>query len=232
MNPILILYATREGHTHRIADHIAELLCAHGLPVEERDARNIKEPFDCSGYAAAILAASVHLQHHEREMVLFVKRHRDALSRLPSAFLSVSLSEAGAERDAASPEQRAQSAADVDRMLSAFFHETGWHPDRVSPVAGALRYTKYGLLLRWIMKRKARRAGASTDTSRDHALTDWEGLDRFITAFMHLLPHPEDGPAAALGEPAAHPDSAAPEGDAPEGDAPKGEGSERAGRPA
>lgn len=216
MNPILILYATREGHTHRIADHIAELLCAHGLPVEERDARNIKEPFDCSGYSAAILAASVHLQHHEREMVQFVKRHRDALTRLPSAFLSVSLSEAGAESDA-SPELRAQSAADVDRMLSAFFHETGWHPDRVSPVAGALRYTKYGLLLRWIMRRKARKAGASTDTSRDHALTDWEGLDRFVTAFMHILPHPEDGSPAVPDEAAAPPDPAALQSGAPEG---------------
>jgi menaquinone-dependent protoporphyrinogen oxidase len=161
----------------------------------------VKEPFDCSGYSAAILAASVHLGRHEREMAAFVKRHRDELTRLPSAFLSVSLSAAGAEDDKASSQQRAESAADVDRMLSAFFHETGWLPDRILPVAGALRYTKYGLLLRWIMMRKARKAGASTDTSRDHALTDWEGLDRFIRAFLDMLPQPApEDPARERGE--------------------------------
>lgn len=65
-------------------------------------------------------------------------------------------------------------------MLHRSFEETGWHPTRVKPVAGALLYTKYGLLLRFVMKLIAKRAGGATDTSRDHKYTDWVALDRFV----------------------------------------------------
>jgi menaquinone-dependent protoporphyrinogen oxidase len=188
MKPILILYATREGHTHRIADHLSEILRAQHLPVEVQDAKDLSEPFEPSRYSAAILAASIHLAHHEKEMVAFVKQYRGALERLPAAFLSVSLSEAGVENLSASPEMRAKSAADVLRMLNTFFDETGWHPMHACPIAGALLYSEYGLILRWLMKRIARQAGASTDTSRDHVFTDWESLDRFVSDFVKLLP--------------------------------------------
>ena len=190
MKPILILYATREGHTHRIADHIAALVQARGYTTEARDAKEIAEPLDLSAYGAAILAASVHAGHHEREMVAFAKRHHADLEQLPSVFFSVSLSEAGAEDRGTSPAMRDKSAADVHQMMSAFFDETGWHPARACPVAGALMYTRYGVLVRWIMKRIARQAGASTDTSRDHVFTDWERLDDVVDGFLALLPAP------------------------------------------
>ena len=47
------------------------------------------------------------------------------------------------------------------------------------PVAGALAYSHYNLLVRFIMKRIARSAGADTDTSHDYEYTDWADLDRF-----------------------------------------------------
>jgi len=47
-------------------------------------------------------------------------------------------------------------------------------------VAGALSYTKYNFLVRFVMKRIAKAQGASTDTSRDHELTDWEALDHIV----------------------------------------------------
>lgn len=187
MKPILILYATREGHTHRIAEHVAGLLRSLGLAVETHNVKECRDPFALSGYAAAILAASVHMGEHESEMVAFAKRHREALEQLPSAFLSVSLSEAGVEDRTASQEKREQAKEDVDKLLATFFEETGWHPARVTPVAGAMLFTKYGLLLRYIMKRIARKAGSSTDTSRDHVFTDWGGLERFVSEFVPLL---------------------------------------------
>lgn len=187
MKPILILYATREGHTHRIADYLAAALKTRGMAVEQHNVKECSDPLDLSGYAAAILAASVHMGEHEREMVAFVKRYREALDRLPSAFLSVSLSEAGVEDRTASEANREKAKADVERMLAAFFEETGWHPARVAPVAGAMLFTQYGFLLRFVMKRIARLAGASTDTTCDHVYTDWSGLDRFANDFVLQL---------------------------------------------
>ncbi len=98
---------------------------------------------------------------------------------MPAAFISVTLSEAGAERPSATPEERARFAADVQKVLEAFLKETGWRPKRVKPVAGALLYTKYNFLVRFIMKRIAKTTGAETDTSRDYEYTNWAALDRF-----------------------------------------------------
>jgi menaquinone-dependent protoporphyrinogen oxidase len=48
-------------------------------------------------------------------------------------------------------------------------------------------YSKYNWFIRFVMKRIARRAGASTDTSRDHEFTDWVALDRFVNEFAALV---------------------------------------------
>jgi menaquinone-dependent protoporphyrinogen oxidase len=52
-------------------------------------------------------------------------------------------------------------------------------------------YTKYNFLIRFVMKRIARQAGASTDTSHDHDYTDWEGLDRILDELGSNVPPSE-----------------------------------------
>ena len=39
---------------------------------------------------------------------------------------------------------------------------------------------RYNFLIRFVMKRIARKAGAPTDTSRDYEFTDWSTLDAFV----------------------------------------------------
>lgn len=190
MKSILLIYATREGHTRKVISHIGEVLGDRGQSVEVHNARDLPDDFDVARYAAAILAASVHLGKHEREMVRFVTRHREALAKRPTAFLSVSMAEAGAEDTNAPAERRAEAAKQVAKTMDAFFDATGWHPDRARPVAGALMYRKYNLLVRWVMKRIARSAGASTDTSRNHVFTDWDALDKFADNFIAALADP------------------------------------------
>jgi menaquinone-dependent protoporphyrinogen oxidase len=181
MKPIAVLYATREGHTRRIAERVAGNLRARGFDVECKNLRDHDAgAIDFSGFSAVVLAASVHAGKHEREMVKFVKKHRTELQLLPAAFLSVTLSEAGAEMSGMTQEQRARFSADVQKVIDKFFEDTAWRPERVKPVAGALLYSKYNPLVRFVMKRIAKEAGAATDTSRDYEYTDWVGLDRFV----------------------------------------------------
>ena len=180
MNPILVLYASREGHTRRIAEHIAATVRARGLEAIVVNAAQLPQGFSLDSYSAAIVAASVHVGKHEKEIVEFVKLHRAELEQIPAVFLSVSLSEALAEDPAATPEHRAQGAADVQKMIGVFLAETGWHPSKVRAVAGALSYSKYNFLVRFVMKGIAKSQGASTDTSRDHELTDWAALDHIV----------------------------------------------------
>lgn len=173
-----ILFATREGQTRRIAERIAADMRTAGAAVDVIDLKATRQ-IDLSTYDSVCVASSVHLGKHERAAVQFATKRRRELERLSASLVSVSLSEAGVEDLKRPDDARAQSAADVQRVIAGFVNETGWHPMRVFPVAGALVYTRYNWLLRWVMKQIARKAGGPTDTSRDHELTDWAAVDRF-----------------------------------------------------
>ena len=178
-----ILFATREGQTRRIAERIAADLREAGAVANAIDLAAAPRVI-LSDYALVLVASSVHLGKHERAAVEFAKHHREELERQAAVLISVSLSEAGAENLARSAEERQASAADVQRMIDDFVTETGWRPARVFPVAGALAYTRYNFLLRFVMKRIARKSGGPTDTTRDHELTDWAAVDRFAHALV------------------------------------------------
>jgi len=175
-----IFYATREGQGKRVAEHIAEHLRALQYDVEVCDVKASPESIDLQPYQMAFVIASVHLGRHEREIMRFVKSHRLDLVRLGAPFLSLTLSEAGAEDPAAPEEKRMLAAADARRMIEVFVQETGWRPPYVLPVAGALVYSKYNFFTKLVMKTIARRAGGPTDTSRDYEFTDWAAVDRFV----------------------------------------------------
>lgn len=189
MNPALIVFATREGHTHRIADRVAQVLEANGYASVTVDAADLDRPADFGSVRCVFLAASVHADHHEDEMVGFVRRHRDALARRHTAFISVSLTEATAEDARQTPEEREEASRAARRMIEGFFEDTGWRAERASPVAGALLYSRYGTVKRWMMARIARNAGADTDTSHDYVYTDWDALDAFALEFVRHAVH-------------------------------------------
>jgi menaquinone-dependent protoporphyrinogen oxidase len=182
MKPILVIYATREGHTRKIAEHVAATIRGRGDEVDVVDAAQLPAAFDLKKYAGAVLAASVHLGRHEHEMFNFARRYRADLERIPTAFLSISLAEASVEDSTAPYDLRAEAAQDVKRLVDVFCTRTGLHPTRVWPLAGALLYTHYGAIEKIVMRMIAKRSGGDTDTSRDHEYTDWKGLDRFVSS--------------------------------------------------
>jgi len=192
MKPIAVFYATREGHTRRIAEHVADELRAARLDADLKNVRDLTCDIDLDDYSAAILAASVHIGRHEREMVRFVKQHRTGRESMAAAFLSVTLSEAGAERLDATLEQRAQFTAGVNKVIENFLEETGWHPKRIKAIAGALVYSQYNPLVRFVMKRIARKAGVTADTSRDYEFTDWIALNRFVRELVDEISAPAE----------------------------------------
>lgn len=187
MKSILVLYATRDGHTRRIAEHICAVLGSQQLKSDLKNAADVPQEFSLAPHSAAILCASVRLGKHETEMARFVKRHLAGLQQMPTAFVSVSLSAAGADGTFGSPEMCAKARVDVKRVIDTFLTETGWHPAQTKAVAGALPYTRYNFILRRVMRRIARQTGAPTDMSQDYEFTDWAGLDRLVDKFVLRL---------------------------------------------
>lgn len=187
MSAIVLVYATRQGQTRKIAEHLAQALEPLGLSCHAVEASEVREPFPLACYEGAILAASVHIGKHEPEMVGFVKRHREELEAMPTAFLSVSLSEASAEDATRSQEAREASRAEVERVLEDFYAATEWRPGRALPVAGALLYTQMGFFLRFVTRRMAKKDGGPTDTTHDYEYTDWAALDHFAEEFVERI---------------------------------------------
>jgi len=171
---ILLVYGTTEGHTRRVAAFIADRLSGRGHEVTLAQAAAPGAGPDTGRCDAVLIAASVHLGRYQRAVIDFVRQHRTAIDARPNALVSVSLSAAGHADD---------DVQGLSRCVARFTADTGWAPRRVVHVAGALRYTAYDLLTRWVMRTIAWRKGAPTDTRRDHELTDWDALARFADAF-------------------------------------------------
>jgi len=130
-------------------------------------------------YAGILLAASVHLGHHEREMVKFVRSRRGELDGVPTVFFSVSLTEATVE-DAHRPDQeRLDARRAVSKILEDFVLETGWRPQRAVPVAGALADAGHGPLTRFLLRAVARQT-LLDDVVREVTFTDRAALNREV----------------------------------------------------
>jgi menaquinone-dependent protoporphyrinogen oxidase len=182
MRPILVVYATRNGHTRHVGERIADRIRSLRHEAQIQDARTEALP-PLERYSAVILAASVHLGHHEREMVKFVRARRSELDRLPTLFLSVSLTEAAAA-DVHRPDgERLDARAATEKAIEDFVLETGWRPDRSVPIAGALTETVYGPLTRVLMRKVAHR-NVPDEPAREVVFTDWAALNSEVDAVV------------------------------------------------
>jgi menaquinone-dependent protoporphyrinogen oxidase len=176
---ILIVYGTSEGQTARIAEYLADVIRGNGHVAYPVDLRRSHPP-GIDDYDAVIVGSSVYMGKHQKYVTDFIRQHRPALEGLPSAFFSVSL---------AAHENTAAATREIAGYLKQFVQVTGWCPRKVAVFAGALRYTQYSLIKRWIMKSIARNKGSfDLDTSRDYEYTDWESVRRFAEEFLAMVP--------------------------------------------
>ena len=175
MSRVLIPYGTTEGQTARIADVIAEALRERGHEADHVDVKSLADTIP-DGYDGVVIGASIHMGKHDKHVVRFVQKNLDTLSRLPSAFFSVSLAAHGDRQEA-------------DGYVDQFGEETGWHPDKVALFGGALLYTQYGFIKRHMMKKIAhdKPGHLGQDLSRDYVYTEWDAVKRFAEHFADQL---------------------------------------------
>ena len=172
MARILVVYGTTEGHTEQIATAIGNALTAGGFEVHTIQAGTL-DPLPAA-YDGIIVAASVHGGRYQKPVARWIRGHAAELQQKPSAFVSACLGVL--QRDP-------KVDAELDAIIHRFIDPLRWQPTVIKPVAGALLYTKYNPLKRWIMKRIAAKAGGATDTSRDYDYTDWSDLEVFADDF-------------------------------------------------
>lgn len=171
MAAILVAYATGEGQTAAVADHVADVLASRGHDVTTAAIEAGEDSPDPGDSDAVVIGASVHGGRHQSRMASFVADHHEALAARPTAFFQLSLS-------SATEEGQAEAAGYVE----SFVDETGWHPDRIAQFGGALRFGEYGFLKRLMMKQIARRSFdelPEADAEGTIEFTDWDEVEAF-----------------------------------------------------
>jgi len=176
-DPVLIVYATREGHTARVAKRLASTLAARGVISVVEDAEAHPHAVDPERYSAVVFAGSVHFGRHAPSLVSYVESNRAALAALPNVFVSISMSEAIAHYTGATSAQRTAARARAHEAADAFTVRTHFRPAHVQLIGGGLPYTRLRFFTRQLVRLISARQGGPTDTSRDHDLTTWSALE-------------------------------------------------------
>ncbi len=175
---ILILYGTLEGQTEKVAERIADVMRNKGHQVSTQFGEQLPNNFILDKFDAVIIGGSIHMGKYPAYLKKFVTTHLDRLNNIPSAFFTVCM---GVNS------QHEKSRQEAKRFGEDFVTQASWQPTLIDTFAGAVKYTQYNFVTRFIMKLISKREGGKTDTSRDHEYTDWEAVVRFANNFLAAM---------------------------------------------
>lgn len=197
LDPVLIVFATREGHTARVAKRLAATLAARDVFSVLENVEAHPHAVDPRRYSAVVLLGSVHFGRHAPSLTAYVESNRTALAETPNVFISISMSEAIAHYSGATREQRTAARARSHEAVDAFCVRTHFRPKYIQLLGGGLPYTRLGFFTRQLVRLIAGRQGGPTDTSRDHDMTVWSDLDSVADVVVRSI-SPEAQPRAAF----------------------------------
>ncbi len=169
---VLILYATIEGQTGKIARFVADEVQRLG---HEGQRANADDTADLSldGVDAVILAAPVHQRRHPRSFEALVGARKAELAARRTLMLSVSL-------NAAFPD----GMEEAEDYLLEMNMRTGFKADRQMLVAGAMRTGEYDYFASQVVRFVVMREHDYDETLDEQEFTDWAALSAEIEAFL------------------------------------------------
>lgn len=178
MKKVLVLYATREGQTEKIAIRVADHLENAGVHVHLMSASDTDKTgnIELAQYGQLVFGASMHAGGLEPEIVEFINRNQEQIESRARSFFLVLLS--AATKD---PALREKWLIDAQQKMTGQLHVAF---DDTEMIAGALMYSRYPLPMKWLMKRIAKSAGEGTDVSKDYEYTDWDQVKRYANKLI------------------------------------------------
>jgi menaquinone-dependent protoporphyrinogen oxidase len=176
-----VLYSSWHGHVRTIAEHLQVLARTRGYDsvlINVRGPRRNLVALDACD--AAVVVGSIHFGRHSGRLRRAVEHKLAVLSLIPTAFISVSGSAASV-----------QGGDQAEAYAHDFLRASGWQPDQILSIAGAIAYTRYDPITRAMMRFASMIAGRGTDTARDYDYTNWSVLEAFTHGFLDVVERAE-----------------------------------------
>ncbi len=171
---IVILFATGEGQTRKIAEFIADISREKGHEVTLVDVSDRMPDLAFEDAGKVILAASVHERRHPKAFEVTLRALRTVLERCPSLMISVSLK-------AAFPE----TLDEARDYLTEMQMRTGFTADESVLVGGAVRTGSYDYFQTQIVRHVALQGQDIDWTRAEHEFTDWQMLSSRVESFLN-----------------------------------------------
>lgn len=168
MSSILIIYATTDGHTHKISQRLQQVIEQQNHQVKIVSI-NDEADVDLTLFDKIVVGASIRYGKHSPHVYQFIKRNQLILENKPNAFFSVNVVARKAEK--CQPE--------TNPYLKKFLKQIAWKPKQLAVFAGKIDYPKYSFwdrsiirLIMWITK-------GPTDPKTVKEFTNWQQVEAF-----------------------------------------------------
>ncbi|HKJ07289.1 MAG TPA: flavodoxin domain-containing protein, partial [Flavobacteriaceae bacterium] len=84
-----LLYATVDGHTTKIANHMQKVFKENGKQLHTYKIDMFNE--DISSFNTLIIGSSIRYGVHDKELIAFIEENKKELDKIKTAFFSVNL---------------------------------------------------------------------------------------------------------------------------------------------
>lgn len=175
MAAILIIYATVDGHTHKICKRIKTTLEQNTHQVRLISISEVAA-IDLNDFDKIVIGASIRYGKHHPLAIRFIKQQQALLQNKTSAFFSVNIV-------ARKPNK---NTPDTNPYLRRFMQTLSWKPDALAVFAGKLDYPRYGYLDRLMIQLIMRITKGPTDPSAVIEFTDWDQVEDFAQQISRL----------------------------------------------
>ena len=173
-----IYYATRDGQSRRIAEHLSLRLTEAGRPASAQNlAAAPPAASDLGAAATVVLVAAVRYGRHLPEADRFLTVYRTLQSPPPLALASVNLT----------ARKPGKTTATGNVYLRKVIARHRLAPAVAVAFAGRLDYRRYGWRDRWIIRFIMLLTGGPTDPTTCIEYTSWRAVDDFASAVGALL---------------------------------------------
>ena len=169
-----LLYATVDGHTTKITNHIQKVFKENGKQLYTYKVDMFTEKI--SSFDKLIIGSSIRYGVHDKQIIAFIEEHKNELDKIKTAFFSVNLV-------ARKPEK---SSPETNPYVVKFFKKIKWKPTIKEVFAGMLDYKKYGTFDRIMIQFIMFITKGPTNKNTVVEYTNWDKVTAFAKRVLTL----------------------------------------------